>query len=640
MSIFHIFDLLKSPIFFLYKGHTTLSTNIGLLTTLGLLVFLINTTINSDFFHKKHPIVSLQTDYVESFGRMAFDRSNFTITVKIQDYFLNPIIDYSYFFLTMDFTFADPTTNTFSSNTKYMKICEESDFGVEERKLNLSGKSFCPAHTEPLILQGSTTSTSTMGYSFIHVKKCNNESSQFYNVTCKSKEQIDQFFENKIIYLYLTNNKFDLTNLDSPVMRTLDFQAAYFYPNIMKTTGISVQKTIIHTETSFLFFITFQLNYYKFMLAQNMYNFGAPNTESQETFSIGEIKSDISFNDQIIQEFVFFSDKSTLKMTRSYTKLQDLLAILGGISSAYLMIANILISNYRKFLVVFELFLHLYEIPDLKKDQITTNSQKKNNIKIKKIKKKNKDEKKIEFPLTKTRQLENSSQEMEIPEEKNNKIEIPITKNNEIMGNQNDNNNEKETNRKNSSNDSKIQKENVMEEEKNPSKSEADNNSVQIPKINEINELKLPIDLTEFPKLFVGNSTRKLKKMVSSEFSTNKKTQTHFRYLEYLKFQIKSFFQLELTSKEKYMKQASMKFVEEMDILKILEKLKEIDKLKSIIFDPFHGKLFKIFAQKKIEINVDYNPSPLLFHQPKENCENRFGFDMEERLKHSIKILK
>ena len=117
---------------------------------------------------------------------------------------------------------------------------------------------------------------------------------------------------------------------------------------------------------------------------------------------------------------------------------------------------------------------------------------------------------------------------MEIPEEKNHKIEIPIIRTNalssEIIGNQNENNHPKETNRKNSSNDSKIQKENVMEEEKNPSKSEADNNSVQIPKINEINELKLPIDLTEFPKLFVGNSTRKLKKMVSSEFSTNKKT--------------------------------------------------------------------------------------------------------------------
>lgn len=251
MSLFSSLDLLKSPIFFLYKGHTTLSTNIGLLLTFGLLVFLINATINSDFFHKKHPIVSLQTDYYESFGRLAFDRSNFTITVKIQDYFLNPIIDYSYFFITMDFTFADPQTNTFSLNTKYMRICEDSDFGVEERKLNLSGKSFCPAQTEPLILEGSITSSSIIGYSFIHVNKCNNESAQIYNVTCKSKEEIDQFFENKIIYLYFTNNKFDLTNLDTPVLRTLDFQVAYFYPNIMKTTGISVQKTMIYTETSF-----------------------------------------------------------------------------------------------------------------------------------------------------------------------------------------------------------------------------------------------------------------------------------------------------------------------------------------------------------------------------------------------------
>ena len=158
---------------------------------------------------------------------------------------------------------------------------------------------------------------------------------------------------------------------------------------------------------------------------------------------------------------------------------------------------------------------------------------------------------------------------MEIPEEKNHKIEIPIIRTNalssEIIGNQNENNHPKETNRKNSSNDSKIEKENIIEKEKNQSKDEVDANEVQISKNNKNNELKLQIDFTDFPKLSIENSPRKFKKMVSSQCSTNKKTQTHFRYLEYLKFQIKSFFQLELTSKEKYMKQASKKFLEEMD---------------------------------------------------------------------------
>ena len=46
--------------------------------------------------------------------------------------------------------------------------------------------------------------------------------------------------------------------------------------------------------------------------------------------------------------------------------------------------------------------------------------------------------------------------------------------------------------------------------------------------------------------------------------------------------------------------QAEKTFKEEMDVLKILEKIKEIEKLKSIIFDPEQKNVFDILAKRKI----------------------------------------
>ena len=250
MSFFAAFDLLKLPIFLLYKGQNSLSTHMGQFLTLGLLVLLINSSINSDFFKRENPGISVQTDYAESFGRLELNNSNFTVAVKIANYYGSSIVDFSYFYFTMDFNFADPQTETISMDSKFMRLCQDSDFEEEDRKLNLAGKAFCPSQEGPLILVGSVSSPSILGYGIIHAKRCDNQSEIIYNVTCKSSSEIDVFFQDKLLYLYYTNNKFDLTNLNSPIRRTLDNHVSYFYPKIKKTTGITVQKTLISTDSS------------------------------------------------------------------------------------------------------------------------------------------------------------------------------------------------------------------------------------------------------------------------------------------------------------------------------------------------------------------------------------------------------
>ena len=86
---------------------------------------------------------------------------------------------------------------------------------------------------------------------------------------------------------------------------------------------------------------------------------------TQDSFRIESITSDFAYETVHFHEIFLVANRVTQKMTRTYLKFQDLLAILGGISSSYLMVAGILISNYKKFLIIFEVFGELFVIPDL-----------------------------------------------------------------------------------------------------------------------------------------------------------------------------------------------------------------------------------------------------------------------------------
>lgn len=255
MPLFRYFDLFKSPIFFLYKGKATISTNLGFFLSLLLILFLINSGAHSDFFYKSKPFISIQSDLTESYAKMSFDRSNFSIIVKIANYSGIALIDFSYFYFNLTFNSLDLTQETYTMNKNFMRICEENDFINEGRDLNLSGKAFCPSQQEQMILKGSVTSTITQ-YAILEFNRCDEYSAKYFNVTCKSAQEMNEYIGNKVFYFYYTDNTFDLTNLKNPVHRSLLANTLSIYPNIKKTTIISVQKTLIQTDLGYFFFLS------------------------------------------------------------------------------------------------------------------------------------------------------------------------------------------------------------------------------------------------------------------------------------------------------------------------------------------------------------------------------------------------
>ena len=247
MGLLYTCDLFKTPVALPFNGKEQLSTKFGFILSLGLFFFLLNSTLHSDLFLHKKPTISLQTDSQETYGRMAFSRANFTLVTRIADFLGVSTMDLSYFYFNVSFTFMNFKTESTEKNKFFMKLCEPSDFKEKDLDLNISNKAFCISQKESMILEGSVNSGASQ-YGVVHLSRCDQYSANYYNITCKSKEETNAFFQNKFLFLYYTDNKFDLTDLKHPVKRLLYRYMTYIYPQIKKTAFIYLQKTVIQTE--------------------------------------------------------------------------------------------------------------------------------------------------------------------------------------------------------------------------------------------------------------------------------------------------------------------------------------------------------------------------------------------------------
>ena len=156
--------------------------------------------------------------------------------------------------------------------------------------------------------------------------------------------------------------------------------------------------------------------------------------------------------------------------------------------------------------------------------------------------------------------------------------------------------------------------------------------------------------LAELPSISPINSPKRLEEqekikeksaMSFNEFEepkdSEKKTESAFKYWEYLKFQLKFVFGQNLTQKENYMFQAEQKFKEEMDVLKILEKIKEVEKLKLIIFDQEQKNVFDIFAKQKIVLKHEQSKKKSNILREYTINKKRRTTELDERLLSSLR---
>ena len=272
------------------------------------------------------------------------------------------------------------------------------------------------------------------------------------------------------------------------------------------------------------------------------------NSEDQreESFSIGRIDTDFTYDEKMVHEFFFVTDSSTQIMRRRYQNLQDLLAILGGISSTYLIVANFFLANYKKFLIITNvpknLKIDAQFQQQTEKDVLNEKNKKVKSysIKSKKSKKNIFKEEKLEantyhFPFSSFRTLEK-------PKPPQQKVinSMEIIDHNKI--------------------DTKI----------------------------DINEIKSQRNIKSSRYIFNEKNIHmspKFRKSLNSAKTKlrQSKPSLKFGYFSFLRYQIKKNLSFSLNKDEELLDSGVQTYSSEMDVLNILQRLKEITKLKSIL---------------------------------------------------------
>ena len=350
---------------------------------------------------------------------------------------------------------------------------------------------------------------------------------------------------------------------------------------------------------------------------------------------------------------------STQVMIRRYQKLQDLLAILGGISSTYLMIASLFLGHYKKYLLFKNIMDHLFvfEGKIKKKKQKTDHDNTKKNrnkfncfpLKSKSIKlkqrTKNSDKKKRGSLETNLKVLPTQNCETEevfqpiYPMKSSENRSIPCeffieTQKKKIK--------EMENKSKPSDFIEETQKKSTIQEIK---EIESEFYSTNVKCQTEIkieNDCNFQECQKKTPPISPGMKKNLFQKEEKKEHQieiSRKKTeescenQNNIQYFDYIKYHWKSFFTMKLNEHDELVETALGKFYSEMDILMILEKVHEIDKLKSIIFNPIQRDLFELVPKMMI------SKSSKLKNNNKEAKEDlkkeetiEFGADFEKRL--------
>lgn len=295
-------------------------------------------------------------------------------------------------------------------------------------------------------------------------------------------------------------------------------------------------------------------------------------------------------------------------LVRRYQKIQEVLANLGGIASFLMVLGYILTGNYQEFIMVKQVMNRLYSFQsEINKKK---NLDKKSNNKS--------PEQNIELISKETKNLDINQLNQMIPSCENMNIAIQ----NSIV---------------NTPMDMSPKSEKKVEFEKFPVKNINDEEKFVLENFSQQNfdfvkiENTVDIPSNQTSKAKISHSIkRKISKKHSGKTKDSERfenfekeiSKTHELKLTYFQFLYGTIIEKlcckKRSFKSKLFEKAKEIFLEEMDIIEILHKMKEFEKLKSIILSPEQLNLFSMLSK------------PMIYLEKEMEASNRSSFLLSE----------
>ena len=343
-------DIFKDHFFLYYEGKSKRSSPIGIVFSILIITFLIFQFVNSDIFYKLSPNVVIQSLQMPETAKIDFnDKVPFAIGVADR--------------VTLE-KFNDPTIFSviISYYNNYMQSIVETTTCPRDY-LNYNEAESIRLQIDKLIcIKNKTFSlhgyASDPNFSFlqIYVIPCNNFTS---NGSCKSSEEINAFFKDKVFSIGYQNSQLDVNDYKNPFKTTFDPLGLVFDSSLIKTNLVYFKTADIITDDGWIF-----TNY---------------NKETNFMYEKNELDYELRTNPlDPVMKWTLIASKEKIICNRRYQKLPEALASLSGILQ-FAMILFLIITNLVTYVSTLKHVLNqLYYFEKIEKN---TENHKKNNIK-------------------------------------------------------------------------------------------------------------------------------------------------------------------------------------------------------------------------------------------------------------------
>lgn len=338
-------DFFKAPINFKLNQQNKLSTSSGSILSLAIIIFISIIIFESDLFQKKHPKVL--TSNLKTLKSEKINLISKIIAFGLQNDEGKAFLDYTVYSTNFKILVKNQANN-YEVEERILKIheCEEKDFNKENKKLfdELSLKNnFCTNNSETLEIEGYWDEASLI-YLMVELNICDNIT---MNGKCKSIEEIRKFME---IYnnfnIYIQNSYIDYNDFNEPIKSFIENQYVYIDLKYRKMMEILFKKASLSTDHGLIFENYLNLN----------------------EVIIDEKKSDFIMINNVetgtnLFRFELYASKNSLKIERTYERLSDLVAKLGGILKILMALGYIFTNVELKYRVLKIFLIALFKIP-------------------------------------------------------------------------------------------------------------------------------------------------------------------------------------------------------------------------------------------------------------------------------------
>ena len=387
--------------------------------------------------------------------------------------------------------------------------------------------------------------SSSTQYVFINLKvfMCSNNT---FNGTCKSEEYIRNYLNGKNFFFNFLESSFDLNSYDNPMI--IDQVSGYVRSVInvafSQRVTLSFMQISLYDDKNLIYPQEEPSIYYQ--QDENYRNFD---------FYYKENDNENDKTLPLIDYRIIASNKQRV-LTRKYQKLTDLLGKLGGLASLLKVVGNLFVWFFVKLKLIKNTINNLYSLPKTSEKLFSSQNSKKVN---------------------------------------------PLIINTEIMDLRTNINKQSEEKKKTLRSQTNLDKEaNFKEKHKKNEK----NQNLQKDLFNNPERQSLEILELDDKKINSESPTKEEIKFGHTDLYA-KEEKLEFSTFSYLKNMLKSAFGKKLDHKGQLIVRATNIYEKEFDVISILKRLKDIEKLKMFLFNDRQLKLFELIEKPEIPFEHD-----------------------------------